>query len=143
MSFRALAVSAALAGALLAGLSVSVLPAVAQDALPKASFTQAQVDRGAAEYKRSCLDCHGAGLDDGEFGGAPLKGTGFKSKYFGVTADALFGFMQAAMPPDRPGRLSPDVYADLTAFILSKNGMTAGATALPSDLDALSGLMVE
>ena len=141
MSFRSLAVSAALAGSMFAGLSLCA-PVMAQDTA-KVSFTQAQVDRGSAEYKRSCLDCHGAALDDGEFGGAPLKGTGFKEKYFGTTADALFGFMQAAMPPDRPGRLSPDVYADLAAFILSKNGITPGATALPSDLDALSGLMVE
>jgi S-disulfanyl-L-cysteine oxidoreductase SoxD len=141
MSFRVSTLLAALAGAM---LFLPAASSLAQDeALPKASFTAAQVERGAAEYKRSCLDCHGANLDDGEFGGAPLKGAGFREKYFGITADALFGYISTAMPPDRPGRLSPGVYADLTAFILSKNGMTAGSSELPSDLDALSQLMVE
>lgn len=134
MTFRVVAACVVMAAGLVSA------PVMAQDA--KASFTSAQADRGLAEYKRSCLDCHGANLDDGEFGGPPLRGSMFESKYFGVTADALFGFMQAAMPPDRPGRLSAQTYADLTAYILSKNGVQPGATELPSDLDALAGLTV-
>ena len=115
----------------------------AQDDLPAVSFTSAQVDRGHTEYARSCVDCHGANLDDGEFGGAPLKGNSFKAKWFGMTADALYGFMSSAMPPDRPGRLSPQVYADLEAYILAQNGIQAGTTELPGDLDKLAGLMVK
>jgi len=135
MTFRIVA-----AGVLMAAGLVAAAPATAQDAT--ASFTAAQAQRGLAEYKRSCLDCHGANLDDGEFGGPPLRGLSFESKYFGVTADALFGFMQAAMPPDRPGRLSAQTYADLTAYVLSKNGVQPGQTELPSDLEALAGLTI-
>jgi S-disulfanyl-L-cysteine oxidoreductase SoxD len=137
MLFRAFLVAAAV---IAPGLAVA--PALGQDDLPKVGFTAAQVSGGKAEYEKSCLDCHGANLDDGEFGGPPLRGSSFESKFFGITADSLFGFMQAAMPPDRPGRLSPETYAELTAYILSKNGIQPGGTALPSDIEALSGLMV-
>jgi len=115
----------------------------AQDAAQKVSITRAQADRGRTEYTRNCVDCHGANLDDGEFGGPPLTGTAFKEKYFGTTADALFGFISTAMPPDRPGRLSAQTYADIAAFILSKNGIQPGTAELPSDMDALANLTVE
>jgi mono/diheme cytochrome c family protein len=136
MQLRTLAMMAALAG-------LTVAPAKAQEDLPKASFTAAQADAGRAEYQKSCLDCHGANLDDGEFGGPPLRGSSFESTYFGFTADGLYGFIKTAMPPDRPGRLSDKTYADVTAYILSKNGVQPGANPLPSDLEALAGLVIE
>jgi hypothetical protein len=37
------------------------------------------------------------------------------------------------MPPDRPGQLSPQSYADLTAFLLSNNGYAPGAEELTPD----------
>lgn len=137
------------AGLLAAALFTSAMPllpvtaSAQEDVLPTVSFTTAQVDRGRADYKRSCLDCHGANLNDGEFGGPPLKGVSFKEKWFGTTADALYSFISTLMPPDRPGRLSAQTYADLTAYILSANGVRAGGSELPADLDALAGLMVE
>ena len=126
-------------------LALPAASATAQDqaALPAVSITAAQVDRGRTEFGRSCVDCHGANLDDGEFGGAPLKGSSFREKWFNITADALFGYLSVAMPPDRPGRLSPQAYADLTAYILSVNGVQPGAAELPPDLDKLAGLMVQ
>jgi mono/diheme cytochrome c family protein len=138
MLLRVIAISAAMAG-----LALSGSVANAQEDLPKASFTAAQADAGRAEYQKSCLDCHGANLDDGEFGGPPLRGSNFESTYFGFTADGLFGFIKSAMPPDRPGRLSDKTYADVTAYILSKNGVQPGATPLPDNIDALSGLVIE
>ena len=138
MLLRIVAISAAMVGFALCATMAS-----AQDDMPKASFTAAQADAGRAEYQKSCLDCHGANLDDGEFGGPPLRGTNFESTYFGFTADGLFGFIKTAMPPDRPGRLSDKTYADLTAYILSKNGVQPGATPLPDNLEALSALVIE
>lgn len=131
-----------LSAALATAVSTDTL---AQDeaALTAVSFTAVQADRGRGEYLKSCVDCHGAALDDGEFGGAPLKGATFREKWFGTTADVLFGFLSSAMPPDRPGRLSPQAYADLTAYILSVNGVQPGAVELPADADALAALAVE
>jgi mono/diheme cytochrome c family protein len=125
------------------------IPAPAQQAAPKAgtagatapaSFTQAQFNRGAASYARNCVTCHGPNLNDGEFGGAPLTGNAFKAKYFGTTVDALYGFMSSAMPPGRAGQLTPQEYADLTAYIIGRNGVQPGSTELPSNIDALAKL---
>jgi mono/diheme cytochrome c family protein len=128
-----------------AALPLALTAARAQDAAATtpATFTQAQVEGGRASYSQFCVDCHGANHDDGEFGGAPLKGTAFKDKWFGVTADALYGFVSTAMPPDRPGKLNPQTYADLVAYILSRNGVQPGASELPSDLEKLATLTVQ
>jgi hypothetical protein len=44
------------------------------------------------------------------------------------------------MPPDRPGQLTAEQYAALTAYVIGRNGVPAGPTELPSDLDALGKL---
>ena len=108
-----------------------------------ATYTAAQAERGHDLYTKNCADCHGTTLDNGEFGGPPLKGASFRDKYFGITVDALYGFMSTAMPPDRPGQLSPQQYADLTAYVLSVNGVQAGSTELPANLDALGSMTLQ
>jgi mono/diheme cytochrome c family protein len=100
------------------------------------AFTAEQADRGQAAYRNSCQDCHGTTLDNGEFGGPPLKGLYFSGHWGAGSVAALYGFMSLTMPPDRPGRLSPETYAALTAFILSNNGYVPGGKALPTDFDA-------
>lgn len=131
------------AAALTLGAGVDVTPSVAQDGGEALSFTADQAARAQREYTRSCADCHGPNLDDGEFGGPPLRGVAFRDKWFGMPVDALYGFMSATMPPDRPGSLSVQTYADLTALILSHNGFEPGEVELPADLDALSRIMLE
>jgi S-disulfanyl-L-cysteine oxidoreductase SoxD len=96
-----------------------------------ASFTAEQAARGETDYQRNCQDCHGANLDDGEFGGAPLKGSYFAQHWGSGTAYALVGYMKIKMPPDRPGQLSPQTYTDLAAYILSRNGYAPGSSELP------------
>ena len=72
------------------------------------SFTSEQAERGHAEYAHNCLDCHGSNLDNGEFGGPPLKGGSFARHWDAANVAALFGFMKAKMPPDRPGQLNDE-----------------------------------
>lgn len=130
----------------LAALSVGLAPTsgAAQDGAEKpATFTAAQAERGQQQYKARCLDCHGENLNDGEFGGAPLKGSDFESKWFDGTADSLYSFMFNAMPPDSPGSLSEGNYADILAYILSRNGIEAGASELPKTEEALSNLVIK
>lgn len=100
-------------------------------------FTKAQSTRGKTVYARECLDCHGQNLDDGEFGGAPLKGNSFEAKWTKGTAAPLFAYMSTNMPPASPGSLNPSVYADILAYILEANGYEAGDRELPSDANAL------
>jgi len=99
------------------------------------TFTAEQVDRGRAVYGRNCTDCHGTTLDNGEFGGAPLKGSYFRRHWASGSVAALYGKTKTTMPPDRPGQLSDQTYLDLTAFLLSQNGYAAGDKELPSDLE--------
>jgi mono/diheme cytochrome c family protein len=110
-------------------LLIAASGAAAQSA--PASFTEEQAARGETDYQRNCQDCHGANLDDGEFGGAPLKGSYFAQHWGAATAYALVGYMKIKMPPDRPGQLSPGTYADLAAYILSRNGYAPAGAELP------------
>ncbi|HEY6258282.1 MAG TPA: c-type cytochrome [Xanthobacteraceae bacterium] len=106
-------------------------PAASKGAPP--SFTPAQAERGELAYLHSCVDCHGTRLDNGEFGGPPLKGLSFARHWEGANVAALFGFMRAKMPPDRPGQLTDETYADIIAFILGENGYKPGDKELPPD----------
>jgi mono/diheme cytochrome c family protein len=108
-------------------------PAPATTAL---SFTAEQAEHGEAAYVRNCQDCHGTTLDNGEFGGAPLKGSWFRQHWGNGSVAALHGKIKTTMPPDRPGQLSEQNYLDLTAFLLSQNGYAPGDKELPTDLDA-------
>jgi mono/diheme cytochrome c family protein len=107
------------------------------------AFTQAQAERGEAAYDHSCLDCHGSTLDNGEFGGPPLKGASFARHWDAANVAALFGFMKAKMPPDRPGQLNDETYADLIAYILGENGFKPGDKELPADANAQQAMSLK
>jgi S-disulfanyl-L-cysteine oxidoreductase SoxD len=123
----------------LAALAIAAVPlyAAAQGSGQRPpAFTEGQVERGRAVYLKNCQDCHGSTLDNGEFGGAPLKGSYFRQHWGAGDVSALFGYVNTLMPPDRPGQLSEQSYVDITAFLLSSNGYAAGSEELTSDQDA-------
>jgi mono/diheme cytochrome c family protein len=136
-SRRAIVVLAALAVATVAATTT----AGAQQRPP--AFTEEQVARGKSIYQKNCQDCHGSTLDNGEFGGAPLKGSYFRQHWGAGDVSGLFGYMNTLMPPDRPGQLSAQSYVDLTAFLLSNNGYAAGAEELTADPDAQSKMTMK
>ncbi|WP_227419008.1 c-type cytochrome [Roseitranquillus sediminis] len=102
-----------------------------------------QADRGEDRYATDCEECHGDDLRGGLNGGPPLRGLAFEEKYTGdLPASLLFSYMSSEMPPNAPGRYPPTTYADLTAYVLKRNGFQPGAP-LPADLDALGYLIME
>jgi mono/diheme cytochrome c family protein len=116
---------------------VPTTPGAAGDAAQTAlTFTAEQAERGHEVYQRNCQDCHGTTLDNGEFGGAPLKGGYFRRRFGEGSVAALYGKIKSTMPPDRPGQLSDRSYVDLTAFLLNENSYAPGSKELPADLDA-------
>jgi len=139
-----------LIGSTAAGFLSAALVATVTIAQPSAetaspalfSFTSAQVTNGHSEYITSCVDCHGPNLDDGEFGGPPLKGDAFRAKWFGHPASSLIAFTHAAMPPDSPGRLPLGTYVEIIAYVLNVNGISPGASELPSDMDLLAKIRI-
>lgn len=107
------------------------------------SFTADQVTSGSDIYSERCVQCHGDKLDNGEFGGAALNGSYFKKHWGGGAVAALVAYMKAKMPPDRPGGLTDQNYADLTAFLLDANDYPKGDKELPSDTAAQQKLSLK
>jgi mono/diheme cytochrome c family protein len=130
----------ALAAAVLLGGAIAV---PAQDQAVAPLYAAAQAERGQTAYRQSCQDCHGSSLDNGEFGGPPLKGGYFRTRWGQGNVAALYGYVSLAMPPDRPGQLSPQTYADLVAFLLSNNGYPAGDRELPTDQNAQQNMSLK
>jgi mono/diheme cytochrome c family protein len=116
---------------------------VAKVAAAAPSFTEAQAERGHLAYAHNCLDCHGSNLDNGEFGGPPLKGLSFAKHWDAGNVAALFGFMKAKMPPDRPGQLNDETYTDIITYILSENGYKAGDKELPAEANAQQAMSLK
>jgi mono/diheme cytochrome c family protein len=115
----------------------------AQDQPAAPLYAAAQAERGQAAYRQSCQDCHGSSLDNGEFGGPPLKGGYFRTRWGNGSVAALYGYVSLAMPPDRPGQLTPQTYADLVAFLLSNNGYPPGDNELPADPNAQQNMSLK
>jgi alcohol dehydrogenase (cytochrome c) len=107
----------------------------AQSSRPAIGFTADQAERGEAAYAEHCASCHGQNLDDGAFA-PPLSGMAFRQKWDVQSPETLVT-QTRTMPPARPGSLSDEIYADLTAFILRQNGVRAGDRPVPTDLAAL------
>jgi cytochrome c len=105
-------------------------------------YTAAQAARGLTTYKQRCAVCHGDSLEGIEM--APsLAGGDFMDRWTGQTMGDLFERIRATMPKDRPGSLSRDVNADITAYMLSMNQYPAGTADLPSDAQTLSRIRIQ
>jgi alcohol dehydrogenase (cytochrome c) len=88
------------------------------------SYSAEQAATGKTIYDRQCVLCHGAGLDDGEFG-PMLRGDDFLQRWSGKSVEDLFHYISDTMPTAQPGSLSPDEYINVLAYLLSKNGIVA------------------
>ena len=104
------------------------------------TFTADQAARGKTAYDASCVSCHGPDLISANYG-PPLAGAYFDGKWVGQSAGALFEKVKT-MPPSRAGSLPDETYADLVAYILSVNGLPAGDTELPTDVDQLNQMTI-
>lgn len=126
----------------LAGLSTSAVSGPASPEPVAEPFAQgpavspwlvaatSQVDRGKAVFADHCARCHGM---SGQGGDAPrLIGTPNGLGRF-QTAQRLFEFISAEMPPDDRGSLKPEEIWDVLAFILDGNQLLPADTILGPD----------
>ena len=112
----ALTMSAAVGGTVWAQTSASVLDGV---------YTEAQAERGSAQFAQNCAACHGSSLSGN--GEAPaLVGGEFISDWAGLTLGELFDRIRTTMPQDNPGKLSRDQYADILSFVLKATAIRPG-----------------
>ncbi|HIE94061.1 MAG TPA: cytochrome c [Acidobacteria bacterium] len=125
---------------LLVALPIAVVPATAWQG-PLASdspgFTEAQASAGQVEFARKCAPCH-APDDGGERRAPALSGPSFRDKWGDRRVRQLFVRMRDGMPPVGV-RPRGDGYTNILAFLLRKNGRTAGAEPLdPLSYDRLA-----
>ena len=95
-------------------------------------FSEEQATNGKTLYRELCQLCHGSSLANGQFG-TPLRGSFFRDKWKGKSVGELLQFVYEKMPPDKVMSLDQDQLANLVAYILSRNDLLPGSTALSGD----------
>jgi len=105
-------------------------------------FTQQQAVSGGALYLRSCVECHGITLAGGEAGPA-LVGGAFWSQWQDQSLAAFSQITASTMPVNNPNGFSPNQYADLLAFMLQQNGLSAGEEPLTANVGDLVAITMQ
>ncbi|MDB5702181.1 MAG: cytochrome c [Sphingomonadales bacterium] len=126
---------------------MGILPAIAfaqaaGSAASSGAYTDAQAARGKAQYSAHCASCHGEDLAGADVA-PPLSGGTFGGNWKGQTAGALATRIRTTMPLDNPGSLGTAAVADVSAYILSKNGYPAGKTELPHEASLLQSIKID
>ena len=113
-----------------AALAVATLRGAQADTVTKKKgwYTAAQANRGHQLYNNYCAECHMPDLT-GAMGPA-LKGKQFLAAWEARTLGDLLLFEHQTIPAVNPGSVSDSQIADITAYILMKNGFPAGNVAL-------------
>jgi cytochrome c len=115
-------------------------------------FSEAQARRGEDAYKVQCAYCHQPDLSGGFFdngtGRAPaLAGpkafdSSFVERWRDQTVGEFIATIAATMPQTKPASLPVQTYIDIAAFVMSKNGIPAGAADLPADVPTLQEIAI-
>jgi S-disulfanyl-L-cysteine oxidoreductase SoxD len=125
--------------------ALAIGAALAQDATRSVwdgVYTQEQASRGQGLYNQRCASCHADTLTGGE-SSPPLAGGEFLANWNGLTVGDLFDRIRTSMPQNNPGKLSREVNADITAYILSVNKFPAGKPELPHATEFLKQIRIE
>jgi mono/diheme cytochrome c family protein len=99
-------------------------------------YTEAQAERGKAQYVEHCASCHSENLQGGDE--APgLASEAFLAPWIDLSVGDLYERIRISMPQDRPGLLSRAAYADILAYMFKANRFPAGEAELASETAAL------
>ena len=104
-------------------------------------YTDEQAARGMRTYEQECAACH---LDDlmGDGIAPSLVGSSFFFRWSDLSVSDMFTAIRTTMPQGAPASLSPRGYADISAYLLQKNSVPAGANELPTDTDELEEITI-
>ena len=113
-------------------------------------YSKDQARRGEQAYKSSCGYCHkddlsGGFLDDGvgkavALAGPQAFGSSFSNRWKDQTVGDFVYVIASTMPKDAPTSLSLETYVDITTYILEKNEVPSGGSALSADIAGLRGI---
>jgi len=124
------------------GLSPEGAPAAAPRALRDGVYTVEQSRRGEEIYFTTCVRCHKAEMTGSQIV-PPLVGEPFLDRWSRKTAGDLFEWVRTSMPPgDAATKLPRQEYADVLAYILSRNDFPAGHDELAADFGALQTIRI-
>ncbi len=121
-----------------AGVASQVAVAQAAKTTWDGVYSAAQATRGGDVYTKTCASCHKDDLSGDESQNPPVPPLIAKElaiSFNELTVDALADRIRTTMPKDKPKSLTAEQTADVVAFLLSKGGMPAGTTELPSATD--------
>ena len=95
-------------------------------------YTEQQAARGSASFAGNCTRCHAADANGGDEG-KNLAGKAFWDSFRESTVDRLLDYVSRNMPNGAGGTLSAGTYADLVAYILSRNDLPSGPNELTKE----------
>lgn len=104
-------------------------------------YTDAQAERGRTAYAQACASCHADDLR-GKSTAPSLIEESFTFLWADMSVGDLFERTRMLMPSDRPGSLPSATYADIIAFVISKNGFPSGSIELGTDVAALKQIVI-
>jgi mono/diheme cytochrome c family protein len=117
-------------------------PAATGSSVLDGVYTEDQAKRGEAVAGKFCTSCHGPDLTGGE-AGPTLVGLEFIGNWSNLTVADFFDRVNATMPADAPGTLTPQQTSDVASYVLKLNKYPAGMAELASDLAALKTIKIE
>jgi mono/diheme cytochrome c family protein len=103
------------------------------------AYTAAQAARGKTQFEVYCATCHNDDLSGRN--GPALASPVFLTNWDAATVSELFGKIRKTMPRGA-APLADDVYLDVIAYILQRNGFPAGSSELRSDSPALTSTQI-
>ena len=122
--------------------AVSVGAAAQATSVWSGVYTEEQGKRGEATATKLCTSCHGPELSGGE-AGPTLVGLEFLGNWNNLSVADFFDRVNATMPADAPGTMTPQQTSDVAAYVFKLNKFPAGKTELPTDLASLKGIKIE
>jgi len=96
-------------------------------------FTARQARRGERWFVQICEQCHRP---------RDFTSAQFQERWAERSVGDLLQLMQYTMPPENPGALSTDRYADILAFLLAANNYPAGEEELAADPSSVMNIRI-
>jgi len=122
------------------GLSPVDGPVVEPRTLRDGIYTMEQSRRGEAIFSSTCARCHKPEMTGGPIV-PPLVGPQFLDHWSRKSAGDLFAWVRRYMPiGDAAAGMTGQDYADVLAYIFSRNGFPAGSENLVPDARALRAI---
>lgn len=97
-------------------------------------YTSAQAEKGKTAFLNLCVSCHNLSTQ---------SGAAFALRWGGHPLSELWVLVKDRMPIEEPLSYSPVSKAQIVAYLLKLNGMPAGATELPTDVETLQKIRIE